>query len=92
MPCKHGAGGDGGHNGGNGGAETHQVSIENAGNDGFVPKVMLQMVIKSSEREAVMQAITEAARSGEVGDGKIFVYPISSAVRIRTGDTGQEAL
>src|SRR5438128_542279 len=56
---------------------------------GFVPKVMLQMVIKSSEREAVMQAITEAARSGEVGDGKIFVYPISSAVRIRTGDTGQ---
>src|SRR5205823_337210 len=59
---------------------------------GFVPKVMLQMVIKSGERQAVMQAITDAARTGEVGDGKIFVFPIGSAVRIRTGDTGQDAL
>src|SRR3954447_15583467 len=59
---------------------------------GFVPKVMLQMVIKSSEREAVISAITQAANTSQVGDGKIFVFPISSAVRIRTGDTGQDAL
>src|SRR5437762_8400800 len=49
---------------------------------GFVPKVMLQMVVKSSDRDAVIDAIKEAANTNQVGDGKIFVFPIGSAVRI----------
>src|SRR2546421_2835088 len=48
---------------------------------GFVPKVMLQICIKSSDREPAIKAIVEAARTGEVGDGKIFVYPVSKVVR-----------
>src|SRR4051812_40782718 len=47
---------------------------------GFVPKIMLQIVVKSDETEKAIQTIVQAARTGEVGDGKIFVYPISTVV------------
>ena len=53
---------------------------------GFVPKVLLKIVVKSTETNAAVSAIVEAARTGEVGDGKIFVYPIAEVVRIRTGE------
>jgi nitrogen regulatory protein P-II 2 len=59
---------------------------------GFVPKVLLQICVKSSECEKAVDAIVQAARTGEVGDGKIFVYPIQEVVRIRTGERNEEAL
>src|SRR5512138_3182197 len=52
---------------------------------GFVPKVLLKVCVKQSDCSKAMQAIVETARTGDVGDGKIFVYPVASVVRIRTG-------
>jgi len=59
---------------------------------GFVPKVLLKICVKSEELDKAVAAIVESARSGEVGDGKIFVYPIAQVVRIRTGETNEQAL
>jgi nitrogen regulatory protein PII len=59
---------------------------------GFVPKVLLKLCVRSDETEKALRAIVDAARSGEVGDGKIFVYPIQQVVRIRTGETNEQAL
>lgn len=59
---------------------------------GFVPKILLKIAVKSEEAQKAVQAIVEAARTGEVGDGKIFLYPIAEVVRIRTGETNEEAL
>ena len=59
---------------------------------GFVPKVLLKIVVKSEESEKAVASIVENARTGEVGDGKIFVYPIAKVVRIRTGETDAAAL
>ena len=59
---------------------------------GFVPKVMLQICVKPADRQSAINAIVEAARTGEVGDGKIFVYPVEEVIRIRTGDKNEEAV
>ena len=59
---------------------------------GFVPKVQLKICCKTEETERVVDTIIEAARTGEVGDGKIFVYPVTEVVRIRTGDRNEKAL
>ena len=59
---------------------------------GFVPKVLLKICVKSEEAQQAVTAIVESARTGEVGDGKIFVYPIAQVVRIRTGETNEQAL
>ena len=59
---------------------------------GFVPKVLLKICVKSDETAKAVSVIAEAARTGEVGDGKIFVYPIVEAVRIRTGERNESAL
>jgi nitrogen regulatory protein PII len=59
---------------------------------GFVPKVMLQICVKPSDKDAAVNAIVEAARTGEVGDGKIFIYPVEEVVRIRTGEKNENAL
>lgn len=59
---------------------------------GFVPKVLLKIAVKSEEASKAVEAIVEAARTGEVGDGKIFVYPIAEVVRIRTGERNEQAL
>jgi nitrogen regulatory protein PII len=59
---------------------------------GFVPKILLKVAVKSEETEKAVEAIVGAARTGEVGDGKIFVYPIATAVRIRTGERDALAL
>jgi nitrogen regulatory protein PII len=59
---------------------------------GFVPKVLLKICVRSEEVEKAKNAIIESARSGEVGDGKIFIYPVSQVVRIRTGETNEQAL
>jgi len=59
---------------------------------GFVPKVFLKICVKSEDCDRAVAAIIEAARSGEVGDGKIFIYPVDKVVRIRTGETNEQAL
>ena len=58
----------------------------------FVPKLMLTLVVKDEQVNDVMKAIKDAAYTGKIGDGKIFVYRVEEAMRIRTGETGPEAL
>ena len=58
----------------------------------FLPKVKIEVVIEDSLLERVVEAIQNAARTGRIGDGKIFVSDIEQAVRIRTGDTGADAI
>src|SRR5215471_10540337 len=59
---------------------------------GFVPKVLLKICVKDEDEERAVATIVESARTGAVGDGKIFVYPVAKVVRIRTGETGDPAL
>nr|VFJ89971.1 MAG: nitrogen regulatory protein P-II family [Candidatus Kentron sp. H]VFJ90953.1 MAG: nitrogen regulatory protein P-II family [Candidatus Kentron sp. H]VFJ97980.1 MAG: nitrogen regulatory protein P-II family [Candidatus Kentron sp. H] len=58
----------------------------------FLPKVKLEVAVKTEELERVIETISHAARTGKIGDGKIFVYDLEQAVRIRTGETGEEVL
>ena len=59
---------------------------------GFVPKVLLKVCVKSDDLDRAVKAIVTAARTGAVGDGKIFIYPVANSVRIRTGEEGEEAV
>jgi len=58
----------------------------------FLPKVKLELVVPDEQCQAVIEAICRAARTGRVGDGKIFVLPVETAVRVRTGEEGEAAL
>ena len=58
----------------------------------FVPKVKLEIVVDEKIADDVVETIIKTAKTGQIGDGKIFVYPIEHAVRIRTGETQLEAL
>ena len=58
----------------------------------FLPKVKLEMVVKEDQLARCIEAISTAARTGKIGDGKIFVYPVEQVIRIRTGETGPEAI
>ena len=58
----------------------------------FLPKVRIELVVKGDDVERCVDAIIRAARTGKIGDGKIFVYNLEQVVRIRTGETGNEAL
>ncbi|SIS69587.1 P-II family nitrogen regulator [Phaeovulum vinaykumarii] len=58
----------------------------------FLPKVKIEMVLPDDMVETAIEAITSAARTEKIGDGKIFVSPIEQAIRIRTGETGDEAV
>ena len=58
----------------------------------FLPKVKLEVAINDDLAERVIEAITKAANTGKIGDGKIFVFTLEQAIRIRTGETGPEAL
>ena len=58
----------------------------------FVPKLKLEIAVDSEQVNAVVEAIHETASSGQIGDGKIFVLDLEQAMRIRTGETGAEAL
>ncbi len=58
----------------------------------FLPKLKLEVAVPDDRVEAVVEAIAEAAASGRIGDGKIFVQPLELAMRIRTGEVGDEAL
>ena len=58
----------------------------------FLPKVKLEILVEESKTAAVVDAIMAAARTGRIGDGKIFVMPVEEAVRIRTGERGDDAI
>lgn len=58
----------------------------------YVPKVKLELAVSASVAEAVVEAIAEAARTGRIGDGKVFVLPLEGAMRVRTGEMGADAL
>lgn len=59
---------------------------------GFVPKVLLKIAVRDEDLDKVITTITESARTGQIGDGKLFAYPLTKVVRIRTGETDDEAL
>jgi nitrogen regulatory protein P-II 1 len=58
----------------------------------FLPKVKIELVVKEDQLQRSIEAISTAARTGKIGDGKIFVYTVEQVVRIRTGETGSEAI
>lgn len=58
----------------------------------FLPKVKLEVAVNNEQVDEVIKLISEAARTGEIGDGKIFVYSLTDVVRIRTGELNEEAL
>ena len=58
----------------------------------FLPKVKIEIVVSDERLEAAVDAIQKAARTGRIGDGKIFVLNVEEAIRIRTGETGADAI
>ena len=58
----------------------------------FLPKIKLEAAVKSEVVEQVIEAIEKSAKTGKIGDGKIFIHDIEQVVRIRTGETGADAL
>ena len=58
----------------------------------FLPKVKLEVVLDDDEVPAALEAVQQAARTGAVGDGKIFVIPVEDTIRIRTGESGPDAV
>lgn len=58
----------------------------------FLPKVKLEVIVADDQAKAVIEAIVRTARTGQIGDGKIFVTDLSETVRIRTGESGAEAI
>ncbi len=58
----------------------------------FIPKVKIEVVVSDDVLETVIEKIEEAAKTGKLGDGKIFVFDVEQAVRVRTGDRGEDAI
>lgn len=58
----------------------------------FLPKLKIEVVVKDSALEQTIETITKAANTGKIGDGKIFVSSVEEAIRIRTGETGDDAI
>ena len=58
----------------------------------FVPKIRLEVVVDSAAADQVVETITKTAQTGKIGDGKIFVLDVQQTVRVRTGETGSEAI
>jgi nitrogen regulatory protein P-II 2 len=58
----------------------------------FVPKTKIEVAVESSKVDEVVETINRIARTGKIGDGKVFIYDLDDAVRIRTGETGENAL
>ena len=58
----------------------------------FVPKIKLEMVVSDAAVEKTLETLTETAKTGKIGDGKIFVLDVEQAIRVRTGEVGEEAL
>ena len=58
----------------------------------FLAKVMIEVAVDDTKLDAAIEAITKAAHTGKIGDGKVFVFTLQQAIRIRTGETGKDAL
>ncbi len=58
----------------------------------FLPKVKLEVVVEDNQVDMVAKAIVTAANTGKIGDGKVFISPVDEAIRIRTGETGSDAV
>jgi nitrogen regulatory protein P-II 1 len=58
----------------------------------FLPKVKVELVVPNERLEAAVEAIQKTARTGRIGDGKIFIFDVQEAIRIRTGETGADAI
>ncbi len=58
----------------------------------FVPKIKVEVAVREVDRHQAVDAIVEASKTGQTGDGKVFVVPVQEAVRVRTGETGDSAL
>jgi nitrogen regulatory protein P-II 1 len=58
----------------------------------FIPKIKMEIIVTDDQVAKVVETITESARTGRIGDGKIFVTPVDQVVRIRTGETGEDAI
>ena len=58
----------------------------------FIPKIKIEIVIDDDRSDQVVQKIREAANTNKIGDGKIFVLPVEEAIRVRTGETGNDAI
>lgn len=58
----------------------------------FIPKIKLEIIVSEAILSKVVEAIEQSAKTGRIGDGKIFVTPVEAVVRIRTGETGEDAL
>jgi len=58
----------------------------------LIPKVKIEIVVESDKTDKVVEAIIKASNTGKIGDGKIFVFPVEEAVRVRTGERGKDAI
>jgi len=58
----------------------------------FIPKIKIEIIVESKILEQVVEKITEAAYTGKIGDGKIFIFQVEEAVRVRTGEKGVDAI
>ena len=58
----------------------------------FLPKIKIELIVKEEEVDEVIKAIIKGARTGKIGDGKIFVLPVEKVIRIRTGEEDEEAI
>ncbi len=58
----------------------------------YIPKLRLEVIVEDKDADAVVRAICEAARTGKIGDGKVWIVPVEGVSRIRTGEAGQDAL
>jgi len=58
----------------------------------FLPKIKMEIIVDADQVDMVIETVVAAARTGKIGDGKIFVLPIERVVRVRTGETGHEAI
>lgn len=58
----------------------------------FIPKIKIELVVKSDIVAKVVETIQQAAKTGKIGDGKIFVLPVEQVIRVRTGETGEAAV
>ncbi|NUO53151.1 MAG: P-II family nitrogen regulator [Polyangiaceae bacterium] len=58
----------------------------------FVPKVQIDVIVPDGQVDAVVEAVLKSAKTGRIGDGKVFVYPVEDVIRIRTGERGEDAI
>ncbi|CAN6706218.1 unnamed protein product [Malus baccata var. baccata] len=73
------------------GGSTERQGGSEFSEDNFVAKIKMEIVVSKDQVEVVVDTIIEAARTGEIGDGKIFVVPVSDVIRVRTGERGEKA-